>query len=285
MGGIVYLASYPKSGNTWFRAFISNLLNEKDEAVSINRLQTDGIFSSRHILDSVIGVESANLTPDEIDRLRPTVYNHLARTAVRPLFVKVHDAYTYLANGEPLLGTVKAKAVYIVRNPLDVAVSFASHIARDLDFTVGCMADERYAFGRSNKSLPEQLRQRLLTWGRHAESWMQARELAVHLIRYEDMMQNPVASFTEAVRFIGLDCTDAQIEKAICLSDFAKLKAEEAQQGFKERPYQAAAFFRSGRVGDWRNHLSDAQVEQLLRDHGETMRKLGYADEQGNPVY
>lgn len=285
MSGIVYLASYPKSGNTWFRTFISHLLNEKGQDVGINNLKTDGIFSSRHILDSVIGVESSNLTYDEIDRLRPLVYKHLSQTASKQLFIKVHDAYTYLENGSPLLGTVNAKAIYILRNPLDVAVSFANHLSKEPENIVKYMGDENYAFCQGNKCLQQQFRQQLLTWSQHVESWVQAKELPVHLIRYEDMKIRPVETFTNAVRFIGLECSKKQIEEAISLSDFKKLKAEEKLQGFKERPSKTAAFFRTGQVGDWRNHLTDKQVEKLLADHSVTMRKFGYLDEMGQSVY
>lgn len=285
MSGIVWLASYPKSGNTWFRTFISNLLNEKEEEVSINHLKTDGIFSSRQILDRITGMESSNLTFDEIDRLRPLAYNYLAQTVNKNLFIKVHDAYTYLPDGSPLLGTVKAKAIYILRNPLDVAVSFANHVSKDFDHIIKVMGDESYAFCKNEDSLPNQLRQRLLTWSSHVESWTQAKKLPVHLVRYEDMKLEPVATFTKAVRFIGIDCSEEQIEQAIKLSDFEKLKSEEQLQGFKEKPYKTAAFFRAGQVGDWRNHLTDKQVEQLLVDHRVTMRKFGYMDDAGNALY
>lgn len=285
MNGIIWLASYPKSGNTWFRTFLSNLLREDGEDVSINHLKTDGIFSSRPILDSLTGVESSNLTADEIDILRPSAYNHLGQTAKKPLFIKVHDAYTYLPDGSPLLGTVKAKAIYILRNPLDVAVSFANHASKDLDRIVQDMGDEAFAFCKGNNRLPNQLRQQLLTWSSHVESWIQARELPIHLVRYEDMKLDPVATFTKAVRFIGLDCDDEQIAQAIRQSDFEKLKAAEQQQGFKEKPYKTESFFRAGKVGDWRNHLTRMQAEQLLTDHAAVMRKFGYLDTAGNPVY
>jgi aryl sulfotransferase len=284
-GGIIWLASYPKSGNTWFRTFISNLLNEKHEEISINQLKTDGIFCSRAIFDSIAGVEASNLTAAEIDRLRPKVYNHLARTAERNFFIKVHDAYTYLEDGTPLLGTENAKAIYIMRNPLDVAVSFANHASKDLDTMVKNMGDATFAFCNNKNRLANQLRQQLLTWSAHVESWAQATEIPVHLVRYEDMKLNPVPTFTAAVRFMGLDCSEEQIEKAIQMSDFKKLKAEEAAKGFKERPYQTVAFFRKGEVGDWRNHLTEAQRDKLIADHGEVMRKYGYLNEDGELVY
>lgn len=284
-GGIVWLASYPKSGNTWFRTFISNLLNEKHEEISINQLKTDGIFSSRAIFDSIAGVEASNLTAVEIDRLRPRIYNHLARNAEKPLFIKVHDAYTYLEDGTPLMGTENAKAIYIMRNPLDVAVSFANHSSKDLDTMVKNMGDATFAFCNNKNRLANQLRQQLLTWSAHVKSWAQATEIPVHLVRYEDMKLNPILTFTKAVRFMGLDFGEEQIKKAIEMSDFKKLKAKEEVEGFKERPYQTAAFFRKGEIGDWRNHLTETQRDRIIADHGEVMRKYGYLDKEGKAEF
>lgn len=285
MNGIVWLASYPKSGNTWFRAFITALLDEKDEGICINRMKTDGIFSSRPLLDAVTGVESSNLSADEIDRLRPRLYNHLASTSERPLFIKVHDAYTYLEDGTPLLGTVNAKAIYILRNPLDVAVSFANHVSESFAQIVTNMGDESFAFCRGKNSLPPQTRQKLLSWSAHVGSWASAKELPVYFLRYEDMKADPVGAFSGAVRFISLDCTQEQVRRAVELSSFDRLKAEEDREGFKEKPYKATSFFRAGKAGDWRNHLSDGQRERLIADHGEVMRQYGYLDAAGNPVY
>lgn len=285
MNGIVWLASYPKSGNTWFRAFISNLINDADEEISINKMKTDGIFSSRRTLDRITGIESSNLTADEIDKLRPAVYNYLAKTAERPLFIKVHDAYTYLENGTPLLGTVQAKAVYILRNPLDVAVSLANHYSVDIDEAIRIMGDESYAVCNSIKRLPDQLRQKQLSWSSHVERWANASELPIYFMRFEDMKFDPIKTFSGAIRFIGLDCTDGQIRQAVEASSFEKLKAEEEQEGFSERPVKTAAFFRSGKAGDWKNHLSDEQRDRIIMDHKTVMRKYGYLDSDGHPVY
>ncbi len=72
---IVWLASYPKSGNTWMRAFLSNYLADGDKPVDINSLDTGGpIASARTIFDEAVGVEASDLTQDEIERYRPRVY-------------------------------------------------------------------------------------------------------------------------------------------------------------------------------------------------------------------
>ncbi len=112
-----------------------------------------------------------------------------------------------------------------------------------------------------------------------------AKELPVYFLRYEDMKADPVRAFAGAARFIGLDCTQEQVRRAVGLSSFDRLKAEEDREGFKEKPYKATSFFRAGKAGDWRNHLSDGQRERLIADHGEVMRQYGYLDAAGNPDY
>ncbi len=74
MGGIYWLASYPKSGNTWFRVFLRNLLEDGDKPADINEIHTGSIASGRGWLDEVLGFDTAELEPDEVDRLRPEVY-------------------------------------------------------------------------------------------------------------------------------------------------------------------------------------------------------------------
>ncbi len=285
MYNIVFLASFPKSGNTWLRTFITNLINEKDEEISINQLKTDGIYSSRMIVDAVTGIETTDLSPDEADKRRPKVYHYLAENLHKNLYIKAHDAYTYLEDGTPLIATVHTKAIYIMRNPLDVAVSFANHISKDLDTAIEMMGNRAFCFCRNENSAQPQLRQKLLSWSLHVESWAQARGIEVCLIRYEDMKLNPMDTFQRVVSFIGLDSTQGQIEEAIQKSDFHVLREQEQKHGFRERLSPSHSFFRKGEVGDWRNHLSAQQVMKIIRDHQETMEQYGYLDGEGNPVY
>ncbi|MDX9697324.1 MAG: hypothetical protein RBT49_16150, partial [Bacteroidales bacterium] len=86
---IVWLASYPKSGNTWFRVFLTNLLNEKTEPAHINDLTETSISSSRKIFDDYTGLSSSDLSFDEIDKLRPDVYRMQSDESAELLFKKV----------------------------------------------------------------------------------------------------------------------------------------------------------------------------------------------------
>ena len=137
-GNIVWIASYPKSGNTWFRTFISCLLNEAE--ADINKIDSDGIASSRSPFELCTGLDSTNLTVQEIAALRPAVYDMLSATLRKDLWIKAHDACHMLPDGTPLFPATATKtACYLMRNPLDVAVSFASHNGATLDKTIDGM--------------------------------------------------------------------------------------------------------------------------------------------------
>ena len=103
MNNIIWLASYPKSGNTWFRIFLSNLLNEKEEPADINKItSTHGIASARHLFDELTGIEASDLSQNEADLLRPGVYKLISDEARQTLFIKAHDAYKFLPDKSPL---------------------------------------------------------------------------------------------------------------------------------------------------------------------------------------
>lgn len=281
MAELIWLASYPKSGNTWFRSFISNLISAQDEPVNINAMLTDGIASNRNIFDDWAGVEASDLSFDEIDLIRPDIYNRIIDESDRNLYVKTHDAYTFLPDGRPLIPQHKAKAIYMMRNPLDVAVSFAHHSTSAIDDTIANMSDDTFALCASNTRLQNQLRQKLLSWSSHVHSWVDHALMPLEIIRYEDMKTNPFSTFKRAVDFIGLDCDDQQIIKAIQFSDFKVLKQQEEKSPFKERPPRAENFFRQGSCGDWINHLSREQVSRVIADHQEMMQRFGYLNEKG----
>ena len=277
MSGIIWLASYPKSGNTWFRVFLSNLLGEPDKPADINDLHRTPIASARGIFDDAVGIEASDLTADEIDRLRPAVYEQLAADADETLFMKVHDAYTLVDGKTPLFPKSATQgAIYIIRNPLDVAVSFAHHSGWDYDTAVQRMAREDFAFCGKTRRLHNQLRQKLLTWSSHVISWTEQTSFPVCVLRYEDMKENPVQTFGRAVRFAGLDCTGEQIEKALSMCTFEELQRQEAEKGFHEKSPASQMFFRKGEVGSWREELTDGQAQRIIEDHRAVMARFGY---------
>ena len=284
-GNIVWIASYPKSGNTWFRAFMANLVSSSEEPVSINRLPAANA-NSRTLFDTVSGIDSANLLPEEIDRLRPNFYQALSSSAHANCYFKIHDAYQQLPDGQACFSADATRCtVYIVRNPLDVASSFAHFLRRDIDQMIADMNQHDFIFNHERENITPMLSLKLASWSEHVLSWLESPAgMNVHLIRYEDMLRHPEATLSQAVRAIGLDTSQEDIQRAITFSSFDTLKAMENQTGFKEKPPQADAFFREGRAGGWRESLSPQQVSSLVEKHGAVMQRLGYLDAHGQVV-
>ncbi|MCP4177333.1 MAG: sulfotransferase domain-containing protein [bacterium] len=283
---IVWLASYPKSGNTWFRIFLSNLLSEKNEEENINSLYSTPIASSRSMFEELLCIESSDLTNGEIDLMRPEFYRNISSEVPdsEQSYHKIHDAFTKNKNAEWIFPPeITHGAVYFLRNPLDVSVSFANHNTCSLDKSIKNMNDSEFAFCDNKNSLPSQLRQILLTWSGHVLSWMNA-PVPVCIIRYEDMKLDSFNTFKKAVKFMELDKSDEKIRSAIEKSSFDNLQKQENEKGFKEKSQKAESFFRKGEVGDWHNHLNESQVVNIINKHSKVMELFGYI-KNGLPVF
>ena len=104
-----------------------------------------------------------------------------------------------------------------------------------------------------------QLRQWLGIWSQHVESWVDQREIPVLVIRYEDMLADPgkrVARVSCAFARPDLAIDPARVDQAVAHAAFDKLQEAENCKPFRETPPKAKRFFRSGKAGEWQNHLS-----------------------------
>ncbi|MBI2865665.1 MAG: sulfotransferase domain-containing protein [Chloroflexi bacterium] len=284
MKGIIWLASYPRSGNTWLRVVLSHLTEKEWDPEELNSLPI-GHAASRELFDDIAGVEASDLTEAQIALLRPCVYQHLVTGLEQPLFLKTHDAWTFNVAGEPVLSaTATAGAIYLVRNPLDVAVSFAHFLGTDTEHAIRAMEDPTYVWYEAKTRLTGQLPQRLLPWSAHVRSWLDEAHIPIYVMRYEDMKARPLETFSDAVRFCGLKHTEAEIEMALQVSRLSRLQDLERSKGFREKPVTATRFFREGAVGAWREALSESQVQRLIAVHGKVMRRLGYLDATDDPI-
>ena len=275
---ICWLASFPKSGNTWTRILLSNLLNRKDEVeeegVSINL--AGSISSNRVQFDNLTWLASSDLTDDEIDLLRPDAYRAIADQAEVQLYTKVHDAYHRNGNGDHIFpADCSYGAIYLVRHPYDVAISYAYHQGhQDFAKIVDQMVSENHDMAGGKKT---QLRQRTMGWGGHYRSWHEQHEIPLLTVRYEDMIADTAACLESMVDFLRLDeITRDKIEHAVSESSFEKLQAKEEKAGFGERAEKAQRFFRSGRAGEGEERL-DPELKKILREaNSDLMEELGY---------
>ena len=280
-GGLVLLASYPKSGNTWLRLILDGMLNGAVPGINSIKIPNAAV---RHMIDDWLECETSELSAIQVARLRSAAYRRAAALAKGPYAMKAHDALLPFAEGcpPPFDETSVTAVLYLVRDPRDVAVSWSHHLGVSIDETIDRMNDDAWSVSASQDSLADQVDQLYSSWSRHVLSWVDAPKMKVHLIRYEDMKRDAPRVVAQAMEFAGLDDDPERLATVLKSTDFAVLQAQEQATGFKERGRQASApFFRSGAEGGWRSRLTPAQAGRIEARHGEVMRRLGYLGEPG----
>lgn len=272
MGNIVWLASYPKSGNTWLRAFLANLIANRPTPVPLAELPNYGRLEAEPELYSrIAGRPSTELDFTELCALRPHVHAAIAAAAAKTVFVKTHSMAGAM-DGVPLLTPqVSAGSIYVVRNPLDVAISMSHHFGIDQDAAIDYLNNEKSATENSEMFVTEFLG----SWSQHVKSWADMESERILILRYEDLLEKPAKWFGKVARMIGTE-DRARIERAIRHSDFRALAEMEKRDGFVEVPIKGKRFFRAGRSNQWREKLSRDQVARIIAAHREQMQRFGY---------
>jgi len=274
--GIVWLASYPKSGNTWTRVFLHNLFKAVFGETDSQHINAIGRFTGgvggKDLYASVLGFEPTNEHRDEIAAVRHEVQRRAADYYDGLLFIKTHQALVIDRGTTTINFEVTAGAIYIVRNPLDVAISYAHHNGVTIDKTIEIMGTPNAELPVSDKHVNEIYG----TWSQHVLSWTRKPHRAIYVMRYEDMLAEPEKTFGGLARHLLFAPTEQQLAAAIQASSFEELRAQEDKEGFSEKSKKAERFFREGRAGQWKDVLTRQQIDRIVKDHGEQMQRFGY---------
>lgn len=276
MSGFYWIASYLKSGNTWLRLALHSV--RSGEPLDFSRpLNFAPVATLREELEQALGVHSSDLTDAEVERLRPLAYTSAARALRTPQFRKVHDAWTRTSSGEPVFPLeATAGTLYVVRDPRDVAISLAHFSEISIDEAIDQLGQSRTTHVDPRPRLDEQLPYHLHTWSEHVVSWLDAPGRPCCLLRYEDMLSDPVQTLMRATSYCGLTTAADAIADAVSRTRFDVLAAQESAHGFHGASGSAAPFFRRGEAGQWRQTLNAHQIARIERDHGGVMQRLGY---------
>lgn len=267
------------------RFFLANLIEGSTEPVDVNDLDHSEIGSNRNIFDQALGFETGDLGREACAQLRPIVYRWINSQSREPIYCKTHDACDRLSNGDWLMAPdVTDKVVYILRNPLDVAVSMANHNQQTLDATIETLGNPKHKLARHKPTRQaRQVEQLLGSWSTHVQSWTQNDLFKTCVIRYEDLNTAPHQTFAKVTTFLGLPHNENHREMAIKNASFDVLQSQEKASGFRERPQKVRQFFRNGKIGDWQAALSRRQIDKVVQDHLPVMLKFGYANPDGTP--
>lgn len=236
----VFLVSYPKSGNTWLRFIIANLIHIDHTTVS---------FSN-------------------IERLVPDIYKNRDQDLLQlssPRILKSHECFDYRY----------PKVIYIVRDPRDVAVSYYYYLIKVQKITEDYPLDswiEPFVEGKFNSWFG--------SWSENVESWLSTENNNKNLllIRYEDMLSNSFREVSKIASFLNFNTNDENISRAINLSSARKMQKLEKQTEWQpsQNSRKDKTFIRAARSGSWKTDLSEYAVKEIENNWQSLMKKLKY---------
>lgn len=272
---IIWLASYPKSGNTWTRIFLANYLTNAPKPMPINQVHRLGIGDSiaktyHMVAGRQIDVHDIPLTL----RLRDKVLRGVVGNKADVNFVKTHNIRGETGGVRLIPAEYTRSALYILRNPLDMVLSYARHYGISHERAVQQITHHDNANSADAKTVA----QFLGSWSDHVKSWTSPSPYPVLVLRYEDLLADPETHFARVLKLIGVPVDPERLTRAIGFSSFKELSKQEADSGFIERPDVSKSFFTSGTSGKWQTELAPELVEKIIASEGKMMKKHGYLE-------
>ncbi len=273
-----WIASFPKSGNTWVRAlFNAYVLNRVD----INEMVAT-VTDDREALHYPGDQSDPHTYPVQIQQLcRPMACLRMVRVYLKdrlpglPLLVKTHHPLMSANGIEMIPEALTRSVIYIARDPRDVLPSFAKHMGYDLDTAVEKMTD-RY---NTLKPAPSRMAEFISSWGDNVRSYLDSRSHRVAFFKYEDLRERPTDTFAQMLDHVGMEVDEARVQRAVALTDLAELQKQEKEQGFVESsPHAKDQFFGQGLVGGWRDKIKPAHAFKIEKRFGSLMKRLGYIE-------
>ena len=282
---IIWLASYPKSGNTWVRSFLNSLLFNKNNEADLSEISKIDQYPKRsHFINLV----------NEIDNLEKLSSNWIESQKIlnkdnKIKFLKTHHALckyqnSFFTNGEVSLGTV-----HIIRDPRNVISSILYHFSKkNYSEAKEFLFDENKALGKKFNLEDPNANRNIFTvissWKNHYNSWKQFKKNYL-LIKYEDLILDPHKEFNKLAEYLSkllnLEFDASKVNLAVKSNSFENLKKLEKENGFVEATNDKETgkkkqFFNLGPENDWKK-LLDTKLRQDIEKEFETeMRELGY---------
>ncbi len=265
MGNIIWLASYPRSGNVWLQAFLYCLIHNVHSPPSLDALTA--FFTPEN---SALHFLSHNSRPlgewsrDETASHRASAQAAIANLSENNVFSKTHAALMIHHGAATIEMAQTAGAIYLVRNPLDIVVSLAAAESMSVDEAIVRLETEHET--ENSDRFAYECRG---SWSSNVLSWTRQSHAGLHLLRFEDLLEAPEKAFGPLAPYLGLDSSPEQISRAIHFSSFSNL-APGAAEGGKSN------VLRVGESDQWREALNHEQVSRIVHRHAKQMKRFGY---------
>ncbi len=261
---LIWIASYPKSGNTWVRTIIQSAVTG-----SVDLSQLGSFIPNFAARVSNLNRDKTIVHPSQAAQYWPPTQTTISMNAGNSsAILKTHNICASFGGAKFPHPTVTQSAIYIVRDPRDVAISYSHHFNHDLPAAIELLMNDK----NFNFKLQDYLRSEFIaSWNANVRSWMAA-SFPVLLIRYEDLLSQPEAIIDEIITFLEID-PKIPIDKISAATSFKTLSQQERQKGFSEKAH-SVDFFRVGKARQWVQ--DDARFKPLVDAYSETMAELGY---------
>jgi len=279
---IIWLASFPKSGNTWMRAFLSSYLylDLDKENFTFNLLKKIERFPNLNQLNN-IGIKPKSFL-DVAKSWIPT-QNHINLNNKINL-LKTHQAFGNFENFPFTDSNNTLGAIYLVRDPRDVLISYSKHMKQSIDKTLDLVLedDSKGNLFEGKNSVIGEMRG---SWSQHYNSWKYSNLKDKIIIKYEDLINNPFDTFSKVISHLNylfrklsfpLETNAERIRKCIEISNFNNLQNLEKKSGFSDNINSGATFFNKGTTNQWQDELNDKIIYKIEKKFKKEMKELNY---------
>jgi len=275
---IVWLASYPKSGNTWLRMFLKSYFMGSNEKFSLEGSVLDSFkpqgFPDQGLLDK-LKIDYYKF--EEIVKNWEAMQDYINLNN-RTNFVKTHNAMCTIGSHKFTTSRNTKGVIYIVRDPRDVLVSLSHHMGLDPNKSFEHFSSP-YNFEYPSSGGKEYKKSLMGTWSDHYKSWKEYKFCKILIVRYEDMVLDEFNTFTKIINYLknigAAEFDEEKLKKALKQTQFKELQKMEKNDGFSERG-RGKLFFRKGKTGVWKEELSTELVKKIENLFKNEMVELGY---------
>ena len=281
---IIWLASYPKSGNTWVRSFLTSLIYKKDGTADLNSMPISQYPLRSHFNGLVNEFDNINLLSEKWISSQD-----LLNLDNKIKFFKTHHVMcnfgkNSFTNYENTFGVI-----YIVRDPRNVITSILNYYSKNnYEEAKQFLFDERKIIGvDSSKNNEHQRGNNIITlissWKTHYNSWKNFKKNFL-LIKYENLINDEINEFSKIRNYLenklNLRFSNNKFDTAISSNSFAKLKKIEETEGFSENvkinSNSEVNFFNLGPKNDYKNLLDERISKEIEKIFSHEMKELGY---------
>lgn len=279
--GITWLASYPKSGNTWLRCLLEAY--RRNGLLDINDLRVSSSDGAAAVIQTVSPLPLDPLAAEGELLLRPAALLNLMAAHKAPFLLKTHFANLTRENCPPNIPPqFTRRAVYVVRDPRGVLPSLSRHFGYDMDKATTLMASNDFTLGGREERGTRFTRQWASSWSNHVASWTSEDKFPVHVMRYEDMIDDTAKELRDVLEFLEWEVDEDRITRAVEASSIERLKKAEEKHGFVElnRGESTGPFFGGGDGANWHTQIGKKWAERIEDDHREVMTLLGYLERE-----